>query len=80
RNPYRRLADDVRDLSDAMKGAISTAGNSLPPRIADEFVAAMRLFVDDNGQNHLKKFSDELRDLGARQVDRSIKLSEAKYQ
>ncbi|MFH9819768.1 lonely Cys domain-containing protein [Streptomyces sp. NPDC017230] len=80
RNPYRRLADDIRDLSDAMKGAISTAGNSLPPRIADEFVAAMRLFVDDNGQNHLQKFSDELRDLGARQVDRSIKLSEAKYQ
>lgn len=80
RTPYKRLADDVGDLSDAMKGAISTAGNSLPPRIADEFVAAMRLFVDDNGQNHLQKFSDELRDLGARQVDRSIKLSEAKYQ
>ncbi|GAA4949316.1 hypothetical protein GCM10023238_14560 [Streptomyces heliomycini] len=80
RNPYKRLADDVRDLSDAMKGAISTAGNSLPPRIAKEFVAAMKLFVDDNGQNHLQKFSDELRDLGAQQVNRSIKLSEAKYQ
>ncbi|MCF4136630.1 hypothetical protein L1856_06695 [Streptomyces sp. Tue 6430] len=80
RNPYKRLADDVRDLSDAMKGAISTAGNSLPPRIAGEFVAAMKLFVDDNGHNHLQKFSDELRDLGSRQVDRSIKLSEAKYQ
>ncbi|MFE7647353.1 lonely Cys domain-containing protein [Streptomyces phaeoluteigriseus] len=80
RNPYRRLADDIRDLSDAMKGAISTAGNSLPPRIAGEFVAAMKLFVDDNGQNHLQKFSDELRDLGSQQVDRSIKLSEAKYQ
>ncbi|MFE7810861.1 lonely Cys domain-containing protein [Streptomyces sp. NPDC057433] len=80
RYPYQRLADDVRDLSDAMKGAISTAGNSLPPRIADEFVAAMKLFVDDNGQNHLQKFSDELRDIGSRQVDRSIKLSEAKYQ
>ncbi|MEU0755115.1 lonely Cys domain-containing protein [Streptomyces albogriseolus] len=80
RNPYKRLADDVRDLSDAMKGAISTAGNSLPPRIAQEFVAAMKLFVDDNGQNHLQKFSDELRDLGAQQVNRSIKLSEAKYQ
>ncbi|MEV7784833.1 lonely Cys domain-containing protein [Streptomyces sp. NPDC088106] len=80
RNPYKRLADDVRDLSDAMKGAISTAGNSLPPRIADEFVAAMKLFVDDNGQNHLQKFSDELRELSAQQVNRSIKLSEAKYQ
>ncbi|CAL9330645.1 hypothetical protein SUDANB6_00065 [Streptomyces sp. enrichment culture] len=80
RNPYKRLADDVRELSDAMKGAISTAGNSLPPRIAEEFVAAMKLFVDDNGQNHLQKFSDELRDLGAQQVNRSIKLSEAKYQ
>ncbi|MET9369075.1 lonely Cys domain-containing protein [Streptomyces griseoflavus] len=80
RNPYKRLADDVRDLSDAMKGAISTAGNSLPPRIATEFVAAMKLFVDDNGQNHLQKFSDELRELGAQQVNRSIKLSEAKYQ
>ncbi|OQD51687.1 hypothetical protein BM536_038700 [Streptomyces phaeoluteigriseus] len=80
RNPYRRLADDIRDLSDAMKGAISTAGNSLPPRIADEFVAAMKLFVDDNGQNHLQKFSDELRDLGSQQADRSLKLSEAKYQ
>lgn len=80
RNPYLRLADDIRDLSDAMKGAISTAGNSLPPRIADEFVAAMKLFVDDNGQNHLQKFSDELRELGSRQGDRSIKLSEAKYQ
>ncbi|MFI0507666.1 lonely Cys domain-containing protein [Streptomyces albogriseolus] len=80
RNPYKRLADDVRDLSDAMKGAISTAGNSLPPQIAKEFVAAMKLFVDDNGQNHLQKFSDELRDLGAQQVNRSIKLSEAKYQ
>ena len=63
-----------------MKGAISTAGNSLPPRIANEFVAAMKLFVDDNGQNHLQKFSDELRDIGAQQVDRSMKLSEAKYQ
>ncbi|MER6621185.1 lonely Cys domain-containing protein, partial [Streptomyces sp. NPDC000931] len=80
RNPYKRLADDVRDLSDAMKGAISTAGNSLPPQVAKEFVAAMKLFVDDNGQNHLQKFSDELRDLGAQQVNRSIKLSEAKYQ
>ncbi|MFC9160656.1 lonely Cys domain-containing protein [Streptomyces fungicidicus] len=80
RNPYKRLADDVRDLSDAMKGAISTAGNSLPPRIANEFVAAMKLFVDDNGQNHLQKFSDELREIGAQQVDRSMKLSEAKYQ
>ncbi|MEU5095711.1 lonely Cys domain-containing protein [Streptomyces sp. NPDC020996] len=80
RNPYKRLADDVQDLSDAMKGAISTAGNSLPPRIAHEFVAAMRVFVDDNGQNHLQKFSDELRKIGAQQVDRSIKLSEAKYQ
>ncbi|MDT0402098.1 lonely Cys domain-containing protein [Streptomyces edwardsiae] len=80
RNPYKRLADDVRDLSDAMKGAISTAGNSLPPRIADQFVAAMKLFVDDNGQNHLQKFSDELRDIGSQQIDRSIKLSEAKYQ
>ncbi|BFO15482.1 hypothetical protein SHKM778_18700 [Streptomyces sp. KM77-8] len=80
RNPYKRLADDVRDLSDAMKGAISTAGNSLPPRIADQFVAAMKLFVDDNGQNHLQKFSDELRDIGNQQINRSIKLSEAKYQ
>ncbi|MGW5639981.1 lonely Cys domain-containing protein, partial [Streptomyces sp. NPDC003832] len=80
RNPYKRLADDIGDLSDAMKGAISSAGNSLPPRIADEFVAAVKLFVDDNGQNHLQKFADEVREIGAQQIDRSIKLSEAKYQ
>src|SRR5258707_15424206 len=70
RKPYSRLADDVGDLSDAMKSAILTAGDSLPPEIAKEFVAALKLFVDDGGQNHLQKFSDEVRDIGSRQVDR----------
>ncbi|MFI8088595.1 lonely Cys domain-containing protein, partial [Streptomyces sp. NPDC086080] len=80
RNPYDRLADDLESLSEAMKGAIAGVGKSLPPQIAAEFIAAMKLFVDDNGQNHLHKLADEVRKTGRRQVDRSIKLSEAKYQ
>ncbi|MEN8651246.1 hypothetical protein ABCR94_11525 [Streptomyces sp. 21So2-11] len=80
RNPYRRLADDVGALSDAMKAAIDTAGQSLPPEIGREFVAAMKTFVDDAGHNHLDDFSKELRDIGRRQVDRSIQLAESKYQ
>ncbi|MFI9584770.1 lonely Cys domain-containing protein [Streptomyces sp. NPDC052236] len=80
RNPYIRLADDIGVLSDAMKAAIATAGDSLPPEIAKEFVAAVKMFVDDAGQNHLQDFADEVRAIGARNVDRSIKLGEAKYQ
>ncbi|MYV57012.1 hypothetical protein, partial [Streptomyces sp. SID3212] len=80
RNAYSRLADDVEALSDAMKSAVATAGDSLPPRIATEFVAAVKTFVDDGGRNHLQDFSTEIRATGRRQVDRSIQLSESKYQ
>ncbi|MYV54880.1 lonely Cys domain-containing protein, partial [Streptomyces sp. SID3212] len=78
--PYYRLSDDIGTMSDAMKSAILTSGDSLPPQVAEEFVAALRLFVDDGGRNHLADFAKEVRTIGDRQVDRSIKLSEAKYQ
>ncbi|WP_411152363.1 lonely Cys domain-containing protein [Streptomyces sp. A30] len=80
RAAFTQLADDISALSDAMMGAIATAKESLPPKIAEEFIAAVKLFVDDGGENHLQKFSTELRDIASRQSDRAMKLGEAKYQ
>ncbi|WP_329167403.1 hypothetical protein OHB49_44990 (plasmid) [Streptomyces sp. NBC_01717] len=80
RLPYQKLADDLRGLSTAMQGAISQVGISMPPAVAEQFVGAMKLFVDDHGVNYLYRMSDELEKTGDRQVDRSRKLAEAKYE
>ncbi|WP_327249952.1 hypothetical protein [Streptomyces sp. NBC_01320] len=78
--PYQKLAGDLRALSGAMQGAIAQVGYSMPPAVGDQFVGAMRLFVDDNGVNHLFRLADELERTGERQVDRSRKLAEGKYE
>ncbi|MFK4107062.1 hypothetical protein ACI2L1_44990, partial [Streptomyces sp. NPDC019531] len=80
RLPYKDLAQDLRALSGAMQGAIARVGYSMPPEVGDRFVGAMRLFVDDNGVNHLYRLADELDKTGQRQVGRSMKLAESKIE
>ncbi|MEV5387072.1 hypothetical protein [Streptomyces sp. NPDC052721] len=80
RLPYQKLAADLRALSGAMQGAIARVGYSMPPQVGDRFVGAMRLFVDDNGVNHLYRLADELEKTGQRQVGRSMKLAESKIE
>lgn len=54
--PFRRLAKDVRDLSDVIEQSVVSTGKALPPQVGNDYVRAMSLFVDEEGAGYLKQF------------------------
>ncbi|MEU8459274.1 hypothetical protein, partial [Streptomyces griseoaurantiacus] len=58
--PYGRLARRMRELSDLIGAVAGGVGRSLPPRVGNNYVRAMHMFLDDGGVNHLKAFAKQL--------------------
>ncbi|MFJ1967631.1 hypothetical protein ACIO93_03080 [Streptomyces sp. NPDC087903] len=78
--PYKRLGKNVRDLSDLIEQSVLGVGQSLPPQVGQQYVRAMRLFVDNGGTNYLREFSKQLDDVGDGRVKISMDIMEAKWQ
>ncbi|WP_328921418.1 hypothetical protein [Streptomyces griseoaurantiacus] len=78
--PYGRLARRMRELSDLIGAVAGGVGRSLPPRVGNNYVRAMHMFLDDGGVNHLKAFAKQLDDLERSRVKSGMDIMEAKWQ
>ncbi|MFB7054887.1 hypothetical protein ACFCXT_17430 [Streptomyces vinaceus] len=77
---YQRMARQLRELSDLIEGSVVGVGRSLPPQVGPRYVRAMNLFVDDNGRNVLRDFSEELDRIADGRTKTSMDITEAKWQ
>ncbi|ELP71350.1 hypothetical protein STRTUCAR8_02461, partial [Streptomyces turgidiscabies Car8] len=78
--PYKRLGKNVRSLSDLIEESVRGVGTALPPQVGQQYVRAMRLFVDNGGTNYLREFARQLDDVGNGRVKTSMDIMESKWQ
>ncbi|MDX3745891.1 hypothetical protein [Streptomyces sp. AK08-02] len=78
--PYKRLGKNVRSLSDLIEESVRGVGSALPPQVGQQYVRAMRLFVDNGGTNYLREFAKQLDDVGNGRVKTSMDIMESKWQ
>ncbi|SFY43040.1 EndoU domain-containing protein [Streptomyces atratus] len=78
--PFRRLAKDVRDLSDVIEQSVVSTGKALPPQVGNDYVRAMSLFVDEEGAGYLKQFGGKLDEIADGRMVTSYKILEGKWQ
>ncbi|MER5436089.1 hypothetical protein ABT057_44540, partial [Streptomyces sp. NPDC002588] len=77
--PYKRLGKNVRELSDLIEQSVFGVGQALPPQVGQQYVRAMRLFVDNGGTNYLREFARQLDDVGDGRIKISMDIMEAKW-
>ncbi|MFE6554325.1 hypothetical protein ACFVHS_38950 [Streptomyces sp. NPDC057746] len=78
--PYKRLGKRVLELSDIIEQSVVGTGRALPPRVGNDYVRAMNLFVNDGGTNYLKEFADQLDEIAQGRVQTSMNITESKWQ
>ncbi|MGW1269614.1 WXG100-like domain-containing protein, partial [Streptomyces sp. NPDC002491] len=78
--PYRKLARNLEELSDLIEKSIGGAARALPAQAGQNYVRAMRMFVDEGGAAHLKQFSKQLDDIADGRVRTSYQIMETKWQ
>ncbi|MFI7301175.1 hypothetical protein, partial [Streptomyces sp. NPDC050121] len=66
--PYRKLARNLDELSDLVEKSIGSAARALPPQAGQNYVRAMRMFVDQGGTANLKQFSRQLDEVADNRV------------
>ncbi|MDX3240545.1 hypothetical protein PV408_01560, partial [Streptomyces sp. ME18-1-4] len=78
--PYRKLARNLDELSDLVEKSIGSAARALPPQAGQNYVRAMRMFVDQGGTANLKQFSRQLDEVADNRVRTSYQIMETKWQ
>ncbi|MEU8588767.1 hypothetical protein AB0C59_17470 [Streptomyces sp. NPDC048664] len=78
--PYKQLGKRVLELSDVIEQSVVGTGRALPPRVGNDYVRAMNLFVNDGGTNYLKDFADQLDEIAQGRVQTSMNITESKWQ
>ncbi|MFJ5725158.1 hypothetical protein [Streptomyces sp. NPDC093149] len=80
RRPYHRLADRLTDLSSDIEQSVVGISRSLPPQVGAHYLQSMKLFIDNGGTNHLRDFSDQLKNIGDGRTETSMNITESKWQ
>ncbi|MDX3117805.1 hypothetical protein PV461_31150, partial [Streptomyces scabiei] len=78
--PYRKLSRNLDELADLIEKSIGGAARALPPQAGQNYVRAMRMFVDQGGTAHLSQFSRQLDEIADNRVRTSYQIKEAKWQ
>ncbi|MDQ0988454.1 hypothetical protein [Streptomyces sp. V2I9] len=78
--PFGQLSKRTRELSQLIETSVRDIAESMPGDVADSYVKAMSLLIDDAGKNHLREFGDQLDKIAASRVKLSMDIMEAKWQ
>ena len=81
RHLYASLRTAVVGLRENARGRIGKARDSLPPRVADEYIAGLTMLVGDGkGPDPVQGLLDQLDSLADAQVDYSQKIQASKWE
>ncbi|MEU6483646.1 hypothetical protein [Streptomyces sp. NPDC046887] len=80
RELYHRYGRGLKSLQEEIRASIAEAATALPKEVADPYISALSVLVDDAGVSHIDQMVDQLDEISSGQIDHSIKIQGAKWE